>query len=115
MFEISDIVYQDPTKDIGAVNERHVVALYSNTSTGFEAIHGALDRIMKVLDVVRNRDNGYDIELSKDPTMLPNQGVNILYKNRKIGIFGNLHPTVLENFGYPYPCTVIEFNLQPFL
>jgi len=115
MFEISDVVHQDPTKDVGAYNERHVIALYANTATGFEIIHGVLDRIMKTLDVARNSDNGYDLELSNDQAMIPNQGVNILYKHQKIGVFGNLYPGVLENFGFPYPCSVLEFNLQPFL
>ena len=31
-----------------------------------------------------------------------------------IGTLGILHPTVLENFDISYPCSALEFNLEPF-
>ena len=32
----------------------------------------------------------------------------------EIGVLGILHPSVLENFEIPYPCSALEFNLEPF-
>lgn len=31
-----------------------------------------------------------------------------------IGTLGVLHPTVLEKFEIGYPCSALEFNLEPF-
>ena len=33
----------------------------------------------------------------------------------ELGVLGILHPSVLVNFEIPYPCSAVEFNLEPFL
>ncbi|KAG8956768.1 phenylalanine--tRNA ligase subunit beta [Tulasnella sp. 424] len=33
----------------------------------------------------------------------------------EIGLIGILHPTVVEKFEIPYPCSALEFTLEPFL
>lgn len=39
--------------DVGARNERRLAAIhYSKAGSGFELIHGLLDRIMQVLDIL---------------------------------------------------------------
>jgi phenylalanyl-tRNA synthetase beta chain len=32
----------------------------------------------------------------------------------EIGTLGVLHPSVLEKFEISYPCSALEFNLEPF-
>jgi len=49
VFEISDVVLKDPTKDVGARNERRLCAVNYNKTAGFETIHGLLDRVMQLL------------------------------------------------------------------
>lgn len=52
LFEVADIVQKDAGKDVGAGNERLLAALYYNKSgSGFEIIHGLLDRVMQVLEI----------------------------------------------------------------
>ncbi|XP_062832643.1 phenylalanine--tRNA ligase beta subunit isoform X2 [Anolis carolinensis] len=65
LFEISDIVVKDSTKDVGARNHRHLCAIYYNKNPGFEIIHGLLDRIMQLLDVSPSKENGYYIKASE--------------------------------------------------
>lgn len=33
----------------------------------------------------------------------------------ELGVLGILHPSVLVNFEFPYPCSAVEFSLEPFL
>lgn len=33
----------------------------------------------------------------------------------EIGVLGVLHPEVLEKFEIEYPCSSLEFDLEPFL
>lgn len=33
----------------------------------------------------------------------------------EIGLIGILHPTVVEKFEIPYPCSALEFTLEPFM
>uniref|UniRef100_A0ACB8FAP6 Uncharacterized protein n=1 Tax=Sphaerodactylus townsendi TaxID=933632 RepID=A0ACB8FAP6_9SAUR len=65
LFEISDIVVKDSTKDVGAINRRHLCAVYHNKNPGFEVIHGLLDRVMQLLDVPPSKDNGYYIKATE--------------------------------------------------
>ena len=51
LFEVSDVVQLSAEHDVGAKNERHLVAVYCGKDSGFEVIHGLLNRIMEVLDV----------------------------------------------------------------
>lgn len=35
-------------------------------------------------------------------------------RDEAIGTLGILHPTVLEKFEIGYPCSAVEFSLEPF-
>lgn len=57
-----------------------------------------------------------------DPTFFPGRAAAIIYRSGEegenefeLGMLGILHPTVLANFEIPYPCSALEFNLEPFL
>eukprot|EP00611_Tribonema_gayanum_P016486 TRINITY_DN286_c5_g1_i1.p1 TRINITY_DN286_c5_g1~~TRINITY_DN286_c5_g1_i1.p1 ORF type:complete len:630 (-),score=266.25 TRINITY_DN286_c5_g1_i1:209-2098(-) len=52
LFEISDVVLQDPATDTGARNVRRLCALYTGNTAGFEIVHGLVDRVMQLLQVV---------------------------------------------------------------
>ncbi|XP_041378676.1 phenylalanine--tRNA ligase beta subunit-like [Gigantopelta aegis] len=64
LFEVSDVMYQDPSKDVGVRNERRLCAVNYNTSSGFEIIHGLLDRVMQQLEVQHSHEpeSGYHLE-----------------------------------------------------
>lgn len=53
IFETSDVVFKDTTRERQARNERHAAAVYCNKSAGFEIVHGMLDRAMKMLEIPR--------------------------------------------------------------
>jgi phenylalanyl-tRNA synthetase beta chain len=55
----------------------------------------------------------------EDPTFFPGHAATVhLRVNGKetiIGIFGILHPTVLERFELRYPVSTLELNIEEFL
>lgn len=56
LFEISDVVVQDKTcvvtdTIVGAKNWRKLAAVYASPTSGFEVIHGLVDRIMTLTEV----------------------------------------------------------------
>ncbi|KAI9228931.1 MAG: beta subunit of phenylalanyl-tRNA synthetase [Piptocephalis tieghemiana] len=125
IFEVSDIALKDDREERQARNERRVAALYSGKASGFEVIHGLLHRIMSMIHtpLIQAQDTsseGYYILESEDPTYFPGRSATIHLRSasgssQKIGSFGILHPTVLDHFSLDYPCSVFEFNLEPFL
>ncbi|KAE8709654.1 putative phenylalanine--tRNA ligase beta subunit [Hibiscus syriacus] len=59
--------------------------------------------------------SGYYIELSDEPEFLSGRQAKIIYKGRRIGIFGIVHPEVLNNFDIPDPCSFVELDIENFL
>ncbi|CAG8616630.1 19868_t:CDS:2, partial [Racocetra fulgida] len=108
VFEVSDVVFKDNSFERLARNERHVCAIYCNKVSGFEIIHGLVNRIMDMLNVklvsASDNEKGYFIKESDEV-----ESSNI---TKKIGSFGILHPNVLEKFEVTFPCSAVEFNLE---
>ena len=51
IFETSDVVFKDPTRERQSRNVRHAAAVWCNKTAGFEIVHGLLDRAMAMLEV----------------------------------------------------------------
>ena len=51
VFEISDVVFKDDIMERRSRNQRNIAAVYCGKSSGFEYIHGLLDRIMLMLNI----------------------------------------------------------------
>jgi len=115
LFEIQDVVIADANTEVGARNERRIGAINCNKSAGFEIVHGLLDRVMQLLEVPWKGENGYTLQKAEDSAYFPDRCANILYKGVVIGKIGVLHPTVLQAFEVSHPCSVVEFNIEPFV
>jgi len=150
LFEISDVVLPDDkhvvTETIvGAKNCRRICAVYAGPTSGFEVIHGLVDRIMTLTEVapekeyiehstkggelkyrISREDWFYTIgELSTDDvlagTYFPGRAAEILLtrpeggERVQIGTFGILHPEVLHNFDIQYPASCMELDLEALL
>uniref|UniRef100_A0A5B7CBD6 phenylalanine--tRNA ligase n=1 Tax=Davidia involucrata TaxID=16924 RepID=A0A5B7CBD6_DAVIN len=118
IYEVGDIALLDETKDVGSRNRRQLAALYCGPNSGFELIHGLVDRIMEVNGapfIQAGDDMGYYIESSEEPEFLPGRQAHIIYKGKHIGTFGIVHPEVLNNFDITDPCSYVELNIESFL
>ncbi|KAF8663436.1 hypothetical protein AX16_001006 [Volvariella volvacea WC 439] len=136
IFETSDVVFKDTLRERQSRNARHAAALWCNKTAGFEIVHGMLDRAMKMLEIphIRSDDTkaetGYYIKETNDPMYFPGRAATVCYRpppskrntddkatatlDMPIGSLGILHPTVLEKFEIGYPCSALEFSLEPF-
>ena len=123
LFELSDVVLLDTAKDVGARNERRLAAIFYGKSSGFEVIHGLLDRVMQLLEV---KDGDYAIKEANDAMFFPGRCAEVVCSwspnnegdNKKtfnLGKMGVVHPNVLKNFDLNYPCSVLELNMEPFV
>lgn len=99
VFESSDVAFKDPTHETKSKNERHFAAAICGKSSGFEIVHGLLDRLMSMLSTgvtetgAIEKKEGYWIEELDDPTYFPGRGaaVRIRHKDGReetIGSFG---------------------------
>ncbi|KAH0975875.1 hypothetical protein GBA52_017774 [Prunus armeniaca] len=113
-----DIALLDERKDVGARNQRQLAALFCGASSGFELIHGLVDRVMEAIGaafVPISDHTGYFIQPSDEPEFLPGRQASIIYKAKHIGTFGIVHPEVLNNFDIPDPCSFVELDVESLL
>ena len=116
LFEVGDVVLLDESKDVGARNSRRLLVLYSNTTSGFEVVHGALDRVMQITGAAKDGDAGYTLDTSmNEATYFPGRQAGIVRDGKRIGVMGVVHPTVLGKFDIVNPCSVLELDLEPFV
>ncbi|KUL90725.1 hypothetical protein ZTR_00267 [Talaromyces verruculosus] len=130
IFEVSDVAFKDLSLERKSRNERHFAAAWYGKTSGFEVVHGLLDRVMVMLKSAfitgeEGLENAavnasrYWIEELDDPTYFPGHAasihVNIGGKEQVIGAFGILHPTVLENYELKLPVSTLELNIEAFL
>mmetsp|Transcript_19762 Transcript_19762/g.33978 ORF Transcript_19762/g.33978 Transcript_19762/m.33978 type:complete len:594 (+) Transcript_19762:62-1843(+) len=119
IFEISDVVVLDPSTDVGARNIRRLAALHTNVnSSGFEVIHGILDRLMLLLRIspaVPPATSGYYIEQIQDPTFFSGRCARVVMNGQRIGTLGVVHPEVLRNFDLVHPASALELDIEPLL
>ena len=123
IFEVADVAFKDESEERKARNERHFAAAWCGKSSGFEVVHGLLDRVLLMLrtafltheegltcgksvdfEVKQNpsKPDGYWIEELNEDTFFPGHAAGVYLrlggKEARIGEFGILHPTVLEKF-----------------
>jgi len=121
VFEAGDVVIRDSEHEVGARNSRRIAACFAGMSSGFEDIHALLDRVMLQLDVAFKHDNPpagkkiYEVKKSNDTTFFPGRSADVFVDGKKVGVFGIVHPEVLKQFDLPYPCSVLELDIEPFL
>lgn len=158
IYEVSDVAFKDLSLERKSRNERHFAAAWYGKSSGFEVVHGLLDRVMLMLKTAfliheeglegkkGVSDSEYWIEEAdgklspfvltssivyeglaeknplssdEDPTFFPGHAATVHLriggKETIIGIFGILHPTVLERFELRYPVSTLELNIEEFL
>ncbi|RDA93364.1 hypothetical protein CP533_0311 [Ophiocordyceps camponoti-saundersi (nom. inval.)] len=141
IFEAADVVFKDDSLERKARNERHFAAAWCGKSSGFQVVHGLLDRLLLMLRtafitreeglaaastsvdyvVEQNpqRADGYWIEELDEDLFFHGHAAAVFLRlggrDRRIGEFGILHPTVLEKFDIRYPVSALEINLEVFL
>lgn len=139
VFEISDVVLPDnqhvvAETIVGARNARRLCAVYAGPTSGFEIIHGLVDRIMTLseiapdpayagTDVLRSEDEKYRVsregwrykiaavDWDNDPTAqtyFPGRAAVILLTTPQ----NPLHPTPIGTFGMLHPEVLSNFDIQ---
>jgi phenylalanyl-tRNA synthetase beta chain len=148
LFEVSDAVLPDAEHAVtgtvvGARNARRVCATCSGPTSGFETIHGLVDRLLSLCEVaprpeyiarsgaayvrVHCREGWYytvrELDVGSSAhggTYFPGRAAEVVLTRpgegeAVLGTFGVLHPEVLGNFDIAYPTSAVELDLEPLL
>ncbi len=101
IFEVGDVV-------VGMKNRLKLAACSTHSKANFAEIRSVVQAVMRELDV------SWDAEESDDKAFIEGRRADIIVKGEKVGVFGEIHPEVLENFEIPNPVVGFELDLSIF-
>lgn len=108
VFEVSDVAYKDPSAERKSRNERHFAAAWYGKSSGFEVVHGLMDRIMLMLkSAFITHDEGLESKAATGSTYWIQEidGMDFLDH----GLFARLMYMQIQSFS---PVTVLQYTLK---
>ena len=111
LFEVSTVFLQDkePARVAGILAGEIGGGVYGNPyrHPDFFDIKGIVEGVLEVCNVT-----DYTFKITGDPTFHPGRNAEVLLGNRHIGILGEAHPEVLENYELPYKAYLFELDLE---
>ena len=54
----------------------------------------------------------YSLKEGRHPSFIPGRTADVIYNGKRIGIIGEIHPEILENWGIEMPCAAGEIDLD---
>jgi phenylalanyl-tRNA synthetase beta chain len=109
IFEIGKIAYLDPDDNYGAQTRQYLGFLDADRNASFTTAAALIQTLFYYIS------REYAVEESSDPRFIPGRAASMLYEGRQVGVFGEVHPEVLENWGAGMPCTAAEIDLEALL
>ena len=107
IFEVGKIAYIDPTeKQTGTRTIQSLGFLTSANNANFN------DAASEVSTLLYYLDHKYEVKETDDPRFIPGRQAGVIVKGKQVGIFGEIHPQVLENWQVTVPCVAGEFDLE---
>jgi phenylalanyl-tRNA synthetase beta chain len=106
IFEVGKAAWLDDSEINKSTTRQIAGFLHAGTEANFNTAAGELQTLFYFLS------REYDVDESDDPRFIAGRAAAIIYKGKQIGVFGELHPEVLENWGIIMPCTAGEFDLD---
>ena len=114
IFEIGKVAYLDDSENTGTKTRQSLGFVTAVSDANFNTAASEVATILHFLD------HEYIVSESDDPRFIPGRQANILMKTadgktKTVGIFGEVHPAVLENWAIAVPCFAGEIDLEDLL
>lgn len=111
-------VYPHRIFEIGKVAfccDEEVTGTRTRQSLGFLTAAGDANfntAASEVATLLHFLDHQYTVTEADDPRFIPGRQASIMVGDKMVGIFGELHPAVLENWAITVPCVAGELDLE---
>jgi phenylalanyl-tRNA synthetase beta chain len=109
IFETGKVAYREASENYGSRTRQYAAFLNADRDANFNIAAGQLQTLFYYLS------REYEVEESEDPRFIYGRAASIVYKGEAIGVFGEIHPEVLENWGITVPCAAAELDLEALL
>jgi phenylalanyl-tRNA synthetase beta chain len=109
IFEIGKAAYRNPAENYGVSTRQYGGFLLADRDASFNTGAGQIQTLFYYL----HRE--YTLAEAGDPRFIPGRAALIQYRGKGAGVFGEIHPEVLENWGLTVPCVAAELDLDALL
>ena len=110
LFEVGDCSFFDAKAETGAREERFVAATMIGTHVGYADIRAVADAFVHELGAECK------VEPTEHNSFIPGRAAALVDNDGlRIGVMGELHPEVLENYGLKHPVSAMELSLEKLL
>ena len=109
IFEINQVITLDETRDVKSRDLLKLCVMLTSRNVTFTAIKQVLDFLFNSLDL------NYEIEQLTHPSFIQGRAGKISVNNQEIGIIGEIHPVILNNFELENPVSSLEIDLTELL
>ncbi len=106
LFEVGEVAVLDRTDDQGSRTVLTLGALVTHANANFSEIHSCLDLLLYYLGYP------YTLEPIHHPSFLGGRAGQINSRGRAVGLIGELHPEVLEQWQVGMPGVVFELSVD---
>ncbi len=109
IFEVGKIAYIDPSENTGTKTIQSLGFVTASNNANFN------DTASEVSTLLYYLDHKYEVTETNDPRFIPGRQAGIMVNGKQVGIFGEIHPQVLENWQVGVPCVAGEMDLEALL
>lgn len=105
VFEVGDVIRLDKS-ETGASSVRKLAAAIIDGKVGYESISTVLDAYMRSFKL------DYSVKAAHHPSFIKGRCGLVFIGGNKVGVIGEVHPKVLNNWGLIKPVVAFELNLD---
>ncbi|MBN1242971.1 MAG: phenylalanine--tRNA ligase subunit beta [Spirochaetales bacterium] len=108
IFETGKVAFRDSSENYGVATRQRLGFLAAHA----EANYNEAASVVAALFYYLGED--WSIEESDDGRFIPGRQARLMRKGTSVGVFGELHPRVLENWGVTVPAVAGEIDIESF-
>ncbi len=109
LFEVGEVAVPDSQEELGSKTLTVVGTLIAHANANFSEAHSALDLLLFYLD------HPYVLEPIDHPSFLQGRSGRIVSRGQPLGVIGELHPEVLEQWQITMPTVGFEVEVDALL
>ena len=109
LFEVGEVAIPDTAHDLGSRTVLSLGVMMAHAAANFSEIHSTLDLLLYYLGA------SYTLEPVNHPSFLGGRAGQIVLNGQSIGVIGELHPEVLEQWQVTMPTVAFELTIDRFI
>jgi len=110
LFEVSDVGKMNQKVETRCERRLHIAGASSHSTANFTEIKSYVEALLHNLGLRR-----WEIKQGKHPSFLEGRTATIYLKRKQLGVLGEIHPEVLNNFELENPTSAFEIDLEEIL